>query len=208
MNYIFFSLGIIAWSGMLDLMIVFCSVISVQFTQSCPTLCDPMNCSMPGLPVHHQLLESTQTHVHQVDDAIQPSHPLSPPSLPALNLSQHLMIGNYSFTKKLWKTVFNLLGTILHSNQPWTGVSVPPLCHQHLVRSSIFNLSLSNGCMVASHSVCLTLTHWVHHLGSVALVSTLSTLTMPHCLLNLASYMCIIKLAVLYFFPELLSVKV
>ena len=58
-------------------------------TQSCLTLCDPMNCSTPGLPVHHQLLESTQTHVHWVSDAIQPSHPLSSPSPPALNLSQH-----------------------------------------------------------------------------------------------------------------------
>ena len=58
-------------------------------TQSCPALCDPMNCSTPGLPVHHQLLESTETHVRWVDDAIQPSHPLSSPSPPALNLSQH-----------------------------------------------------------------------------------------------------------------------
>ena len=65
---------------------------SVQFSsvaQSCPTLCNPTNSSTPGLPVHHQLPESTQTHVHQVGDAIQPSHPLSSPSLPALNLSQH-----------------------------------------------------------------------------------------------------------------------
>ena len=57
--------------------------------QSCPTLCDPMNHSMPGLPVHYQLPEFTQTHVHWVGDAIQPSHPLSSPSPPALNLSQH-----------------------------------------------------------------------------------------------------------------------
>ena len=56
--------------------------------QSCRTLCDPMNCSMPGLPVHHQLLEFTQTHVNQVRDAIQPSHPLSSPSPPAPNPSQ------------------------------------------------------------------------------------------------------------------------
>ena len=56
--------------------------------QSCPTLCDPMNCSTPGLPVHHQLPEFTQTHVHQVGDAIQPSHPLSSPSPPAPNPSQ------------------------------------------------------------------------------------------------------------------------
>ena len=57
-------------------------------TQSCPTLCDPMNRSTPGLPVHHQLPEFTQIHVHRVSDAIQPSHPLLSPS-PALNLSQH-----------------------------------------------------------------------------------------------------------------------
>ena len=65
---------------------------SVQFSlvaQSCPTLCDPMNRSTPGLPVHHQLPESTQTHVHRVTDAIQPSHPLSSPSPSAFHLSQH-----------------------------------------------------------------------------------------------------------------------
>ena len=64
------------------------SVQFSSFAQSCLTLCDPMNHSTPGLPVHHQLLESTQTHAHRVSDAIQPSHPLSSPS-PALNLSQH-----------------------------------------------------------------------------------------------------------------------
>ena len=66
--------------------------IPVQFssvTQSCPTLCDPMNCSTPGLPVHHQLPEFTQTHVHRVGDAIQPSHPLLFPSPPAPNPSKH-----------------------------------------------------------------------------------------------------------------------
>ena len=57
--------------------------------QSCPTLCDPMNRSTPGLPVHHQLPEFTQTHARLIGDAIQPSHPLSSPSPPALNLSQH-----------------------------------------------------------------------------------------------------------------------
>ena len=57
--------------------------------QSCPNLCDPMNLSMPGLPVHHQLLEFNQTHIHWVSDAIQPSHPLSSPSPPAPNPSQH-----------------------------------------------------------------------------------------------------------------------
>ena len=67
-------------------------IFSVQFSsiaQSCPTLCDPMNHSTPGLPVHHQLPEFTQTQVHRVGDAIQPSHPLSSPSPPAPNPSQH-----------------------------------------------------------------------------------------------------------------------
>ena len=62
----------------------YCSV-----AQSCPTLCNPIDCSMPGFPVYHQLPEFAQTHVHQVGDAIQPSHPLSSPSPPAFNLSQH-----------------------------------------------------------------------------------------------------------------------
>ena len=64
----------------------------VQFssvTQSCLTLCDPMDCITLGFPVHHQLQELTQTHVHRVGDAIQPSHPLSPPSPPTFNLSQN-----------------------------------------------------------------------------------------------------------------------
>ena len=60
-----------------------------QFSQLCPTLCSPIDCSTPGFPIHHQLLELAQTHVHRVSDAIQPSHPLSSPSPPAFNLSQH-----------------------------------------------------------------------------------------------------------------------
>ena len=66
--------------------------LSVQFSsvaQSCVTLCDPMNRSIPGLPVYHQLLASTQTQVHRVGDATQPSHPLSFPFPPALTLYQH-----------------------------------------------------------------------------------------------------------------------
>ena len=70
-------------------MILFQSVQFNSVAQSCPTLCNPMNRSRPGLPVHHQLPEFTQTHVHRVGDAIQLSHPLSSPSSPAPNLSQH-----------------------------------------------------------------------------------------------------------------------
>ena len=84
-NQLFFQEYLIYFNGK-------CYFSSVQFssvTQSRLTLCDPMNRSTPGLPVHHQLPESTQTHVHRVSDAIQPFHPLSSPSPPALNLSQH-----------------------------------------------------------------------------------------------------------------------
>ena len=76
---------------------------SVHFSsvaQSCPTLCDPMNHSTPGLPVHHQLLEFTQTHIHRVSDAIQLSHPLSSPSPPAPNPSQHQ--GLFQWVNSAW----------------------------------------------------------------------------------------------------------
>ena len=83
---------------------------SVQFSsvaQSCPTLCDPMNHSTPGLPVHHQLPESIQTHVHQVGDAIKPSHPLSSPSPPIFNLSQHQGLFHIRWPK-YWSFSFNI----------------------------------------------------------------------------------------------------
>ena len=76
--------GMINWRNSLSEMAQFSSV-----TQSCPTLCNPMNHSTPGLPVHHQLPEFTQTHVHWVSDAIQPYYPLSSPSPSALSLFQH-----------------------------------------------------------------------------------------------------------------------
>ena len=69
--------------------VAFSSVKFSSVDHSCLTLCDPMSCSTPGLPVHHQLPEFTQTHVHRVGDSIQPSHPLLSPSLPAPNPSQH-----------------------------------------------------------------------------------------------------------------------
>ena len=79
---------------------------SVQFSsvsQSCLTLCDPMDSSTPGLPVHHQLLDFTQTHVHWAGDAIQPSHPLSSPSPPTFNLSQHQGLGGPKQNLAPWK---------------------------------------------------------------------------------------------------------
>ena len=73
--------------------------------QSCPILCNPMNRSTPGLPVHHQLLEFTQTHVHRVSDAIQPSHPLSSPSPPALNFPSIRVFSNESTLHIRWPSI-------------------------------------------------------------------------------------------------------
>ena len=86
--------------------------------QSCPTLCDPMNHSTPGLPVHHQLLEFTPTHVHWVGDAIQPSHPLSSPSPPALNLSQHQGLFHWVSSSHQVAKVLEL--QLQHQSFQWT----------------------------------------------------------------------------------------
>ena len=90
-----------------------CNTLLVQFSsvaQSCPTLCDPMNRSIPGLPVHYQLPEFTQTHVHWLGDAIQPS--LSSPSPPAFNLSQHQglfkQVSSSQQVAKYWSFSFNI----------------------------------------------------------------------------------------------------
>ena len=91
------------------------SVSSVS--QSCPTLCEPMDCSMPGFPVHHQLLELAQTHVHQVGDAIQPSHPLSSPSPPAFNLSQNRVFSNESALCIRWPKHWSFSFYISPSNE-------------------------------------------------------------------------------------------
>ena len=95
--------------------------VSTSFSsvaQSCLTLCDPMNCSIPGLPVHHQLLESTQTHVHWVGDAIQPSHPLPSPSPPALNLSQHQ--GLFQWVSSSHQVAKVLEFQLQHQSFQWT----------------------------------------------------------------------------------------
>ena len=94
---------------------------SVQFgsvAQLCPTLCDPMNCSTPGLPVHHHLPEFTQTYVHRVSDTIQPSHPLSSPSPPAPNPSQHQ--GLFQWVNSLHEVVKVLEFQHQHQSFQWT----------------------------------------------------------------------------------------
>ena len=94
-------------------------LVFIQFSsvaQPCPTLCDPMSCSTPGLPIHHQLLELAQTHVRRVGDAIQPSHPLlSPP--PAFNLSQHQGLFNESIICIRWPKYWNFSFSINPSNE-------------------------------------------------------------------------------------------
>ena len=92
----------------------------IQFSsvaQLCATLCDPMNCSTPGLPVHHQHTEFTPTHVHRVSDAIQPSHPLSSPSPPAPNPSQHQSLSNESTLCMRWPMYWSFSFSIIPSKE-------------------------------------------------------------------------------------------
>ena len=102
------------------------SFSSVQFSsviQSCLTLCDPMVCSTPGLPVYHQLPEFTQTHVHWVGDAIQPSHPLLSPSPPTFNLSQHQVFSFESVLCIRWPKYCSFSFSISPSNEYWGLIS-------------------------------------------------------------------------------------
>ena len=95
--------------------------LTLQFSsvcQSCPILCDPMNHSTPGLPVHHQFLESTQSQVHWVGDAIQPSHPLSSPSFPALDLSQNQ--GLFQWVSSSHQVAKVLEFQLQHQSFQWT----------------------------------------------------------------------------------------
>ena len=95
-------------------------MLIIQFSsvaQLCPTICDPMNHSTPGLPVHHQLPEFTQTHVLRVGDAIQPSHPLSYPSPPAPNPSQHQSLSNESTLRMRWPKYWSFSFSIIPSKE-------------------------------------------------------------------------------------------
>ena len=104
-----------------ELEIKFNFLLSVQFSsvaQSCPTLCNPMNHSTPGLPVHHHLPEFTETHVHWVSDAIQPSHPLASPSPPAPNLSHHK--GLFQWVNTVHEVAKVLEFQLQHQSFQWT----------------------------------------------------------------------------------------
>ena len=152
---------------------------SVQFSsvaQSCLTLCDPMDCSTPGLPVYHQHPEFTQTHVHWVSDAIQPSHPLSSPSPPALNLSQHQGLFKWVSSSIRWPKHGSFSFNISPSNE-YSGLisfrmdwlyllaiqgTLKSLLQHHsskassLRRSAFFIVQLSHPYMTTGKTIALT----------------------------------------------------
>ena len=150
------------------------SVSSVA--QSCPTLCDPMDCSAPGLPVRHQLPELAQTHVHRVSNTIQSSHPLSSPSPPALNLSQHQGLSNESVLRIRWPKYWSFSFSISPSNKysglisfrmDWLDLfavqgTLKSLLQHHssnasiLWHSAFFIVQLSHPYMITGETIALT----------------------------------------------------
>ena len=105
------------WSQWMDAGFSASNLSFSSVAQSCPTLCDPMDCSMPSFPVHHQLLELAQTHVHWVGDAIQPSHPLSSPSPFAFNLRSIRVFSNESVLRVRWPKYWSFSFSISPSHE-------------------------------------------------------------------------------------------
>ena len=159
--------------------ILFSQHTYIQFssvTQSCLTLCDPMNRSTPGLPVHHHLPEFTQTRVHRVGDAIQPSHPLSSPSPPAPNPSQHQSLFNESTLHMRWPKYWSFSFIIIPSKEhpglisfrmDWLELlevqgTLKSLLQHHSSKASIpwcsalFTVQLSHPYMTTGKSIALT----------------------------------------------------
>ena len=124
---------------------------TLQFSsvaQLYPTLCDPVDCSTPGLPVYHQLPEFTQTHVRWVSDAIQPSHPLSSPSPPAFTLSQHRVFSNESSNEVLcirWPKDWSLRFSISPSNEYSVVVYIQIYISQYSFRMDWLDLAAVQG---------------------------------------------------------------
>ena len=148
------------------------SFVLSSVPQSCPTLCDPMNHSTPGLPVQHQLPEFTQTHVHWVGDAIQPFHPLSSPSPSALNLSQHW--GLFKWVSSLHQVAKVLEFQLQHQSFQWTprtdlfqdGLVRSPCCPRDSQESSTPQFkSINSSALSFPHSPTLTSIHdyWKNH---------------------------------------------
>ena len=153
--------------------------LSISFSlvsQSCLTLWDPMDCRTPGLPVHHQLPKSTQTYVHWVGDAIQPSHPLSSPSPPALNLSQHQGLFKWvSSSHQVAKVLefqlqdqsFQWTPGLISFRMDWLDLlavhgTVKSLLQHHsskasiLRHSAVFTVQLSHSYMTTGRTIALT----------------------------------------------------
>ena len=144
--------------------------------QPCPTLCNPMNCSTPGLPVHHHLPEFTQTHVHQVSDAIQPSHPLLSPFPPAPNPPSIRVFSNESILCMRWPKFWSFSFTIIPSKEhpglisyrmDWLDLlavqgTLKSLLQHHrskasiLRRSAFFTVQLSHPYMTTRKTIALT----------------------------------------------------
>ena len=156
-----------------------CKEKNIQFssiTQSCLTLCDPMNRSTPGIPIHHQLPEFTQTHVHRVRDAIQPSHPWSSPSSPALNPSQHQSLFHESTLRMRWPKYWSFSFSIIPSKEhpglisfrmDWTDLlavqgTLKSLLQHHssnasiLRHSAFFTVQLSHPYIAPGKTIALT----------------------------------------------------
>ena len=166
-----------------------CSVQFSSVTQLCPTLCDPMNCSTPGLPVYHQLLEFTQTHVHWVGDAIQPSHPLSSPSPPASNPSQQQSLFHETTLcvrwLKYWSFSFSIIPSEEHSwlisfRMDWLDLlavqgTLKSLLQHHSSKASIlrcsvfFTVQLSHPYMTTGKTKALTRRTFVDKIMSLLL---------------------------------------
>ena len=155
--------------------------------QSCPTLCNPMNRSTPGLPVHHQLPEFTQAHAHGVGDAIQPSHPLSPPSPPAFNLSQQWGLSNESTLPIRWPkhwsfsfsiSPFNEHPGLISFRMDWLDLlavqgTLKSLLQHHSSKASIlqcsafFIVQLSHPYMTTGKNIALTRQSFVYKVISL-----------------------------------------
>ena len=159
--------------------------------QSCPTLCSPMNCSSPGLPVHHQLPEFTQTHVHRVSDAIQPSHPLSSPDPPAPNPSGIRAFFNESLHRMKWPKYWSFSFSIMPSKEipvlisfrmDWFNLltvegTLKSLLQHHSWKASIlqcsafFTVQLSHPYMTTGKTIALTRWTFVGKVMSLLLVA-------------------------------------
>ena len=167
-------------------------LIQIQFssvTQLCQTLWDPMNCSTPGLPVHYQIPESTQGHVHWVSDAIQSAHPLSSHSPPALNLSQHQGLVNESALRirwpKYWSFSFsnsltNEYPGLISFRMDWLDLLAVQVTHKSLLQdhsskasilwgSAFFIVQLSNPYMTTGKTIALTRRTFVDKVMSLLL---------------------------------------